>query len=97
MLLADDRKHLTSKEVEQLLQATKGSRNEARDRCLLLVTFRHGLRVTETCRLKLDQVDARQPLAARHPAEAWAVDRPALARRRAAGDLRLCVDFSRSG
>jgi hypothetical protein len=29
MLLADDRKHLTSKEVERLTQATKGARNEA--------------------------------------------------------------------
>jgi type 1 fimbriae regulatory protein FimB len=30
----------------------------ARDRCLVLMTFRHGLRVSEACRLKLDQVDA---------------------------------------
>jgi type 1 fimbriae regulatory protein FimB len=52
------RKHLTEREVDLLLRAAKGSRNEARDRCLVLLTFRHGLRVTETCRLKLDQVDA---------------------------------------
>jgi type 1 fimbriae regulatory protein FimB len=32
-------------------------RNEGRDRCLLLLMFRHGLRVSEACRLKLDQVD----------------------------------------
>jgi len=44
--------------VERLIEAAKGSRNEARDRCLVLVTFRHGQRVSETCRLKLDQVDA---------------------------------------
>jgi len=55
MLPDDDRKHLTSKEVERLLQATRGARHEARDRCLVLVTFRHGLRVTELCRLKLDR------------------------------------------
>jgi site-specific recombinase XerD len=42
-----DRKHLTGREVEQLIEAAKGSRNEARDRCLLLVMFRHGLRVSE--------------------------------------------------
>src|SRR5271170_2155976 len=48
-----DRKHLTGREVDQLLAAAKGSRNEARDRCLLLLMFRHGLRVTEACRLKL--------------------------------------------
>jgi len=52
-----DRKHLTGREVERLIEATKGSRNEARDRCLLLLMFRHGLRVSEACGLKLDQVD----------------------------------------
>lgn len=52
-----DRKHLTSREVERLIEATKGSRNEARDRCLLLLMFRHGFRVSEACGLKLDQVD----------------------------------------
>jgi type 1 fimbriae regulatory protein FimB len=52
-----DRKHLTPREVERLIEATRGSRNEARDRCLLLLIFRHGLRVSEACRMKLDQVD----------------------------------------
>jgi type 1 fimbriae regulatory protein FimB len=52
-----DRKHLTAREVERLVEATKGSRNEARDRCLFLLMFRHGLRVSEACRMKLDQVD----------------------------------------
>jgi site-specific recombinase XerC len=31
--------------------------NEVRDRCLLLLMFRHGLRVSEACRMKLDEVD----------------------------------------
>jgi type 1 fimbriae regulatory protein FimB len=52
-----DRKHLTSREVEQLIEATRGSRNEVRDRCLLLLMFRHGLRVSEACGLKLHQID----------------------------------------
>ena len=39
------------------IEATKGSRNEIRDRCLLLLMFRHGLRVSEACGMKLDQVD----------------------------------------
>ena len=37
--------------------ATRGSRTEARDRCLILLMFRHGLRVSEACALKLSQVD----------------------------------------
>jgi type 1 fimbriae regulatory protein FimB len=52
-----DRKHLTGREVERLIEATKGRRNEVRDRCLLLLMFRHGLRVSEACAMKLDQVD----------------------------------------
>ena len=49
----------TSPDVERLIEATRGSRNEARGRCLLLLMFRHGLRVSEACRMKLDQVDTQ--------------------------------------
>jgi integrase len=53
------RSHLTGLEVGKLMAATRGTRNEARDRCLLLLMFRHGLRVSEACRLKLEQVDTK--------------------------------------
>jgi type 1 fimbriae regulatory protein FimB len=52
-----DRKHLVSAEHEKLLAAVKGTRHEARDRCLLLLMFRHGLRVSEACGPRLSQVD----------------------------------------
>ena len=53
----NDRKHLSGREFERLLEAVKGSRNEIRDRCLFLLRCRHGLRVSEPCGLVLEQVD----------------------------------------
>jgi type 1 fimbriae regulatory protein FimB len=55
--MMDDRKHLVFAEVEKLMEAAKGSHNAAQDRCLLLLMFRHGLRVWEACGLRLSQVD----------------------------------------
>lgn len=53
----DERRHLTPSEVEKLIAATKGTRNEARDRCLLLLMFRHGLRVSEALGFLMNAVD----------------------------------------
>ena len=52
-----ERKHLTQSEVAKLLDAVKGATHEVRDRCLLLLMYRHGLRVSEACGLKLSQVN----------------------------------------
>ena len=53
----NDRKHLSGREFERLLEAIRGWRNEVRDRCLILLMFRHGLRVSEAYSLVLEQVD----------------------------------------
>jgi type 1 fimbriae regulatory protein FimB len=52
-----ERTHLVFSEFAKLMEALKGSRNAARDRCFLLLMLRHGLRVSAACGLKLSQVD----------------------------------------
>lgn len=52
-----DRLHLTGREVSQLIEAAAEGRNKERDRCILLLSYRHGYRVSELCRLPLDHVD----------------------------------------
>lgn len=48
---------LSRRDIALLLASTQDQRHAARDRCLLLLMFRHGLRVSEACRLTLAQVD----------------------------------------
>jgi integrase len=51
------REHLTEKEVERLIVAAKANRYGHRDATMLLLTFRHGLRASEVCNLRWEQVD----------------------------------------
>ena len=54
------REYLTPAEVEQLLEAAGAAgRYGARDRTLLLIMYRHGLRVSEATGLRWDQVDLK--------------------------------------
>jgi len=52
------REYLTPAEVEKLLQASvKVGRHGVRDRTLILLAYRHGLRVSELVTLRWDQID----------------------------------------
>ena len=54
------REHLTPAEVEQLIEtARKRGRYGQRDAAAILVTFTHGLRVSELCALTWAQIDFR--------------------------------------
>lgn len=55
--MSNVRKHFTIEEVNRLLEAAKDTRNPERNRCILIMVFRHGLRVSEACKLELSQVD----------------------------------------
>ena len=53
-----EREYLTPSELERLLKAAgKRGRYGARDALAILMTYRHGLRVSELCTLRWDQVD----------------------------------------
>ncbi|MEW9809757.1 MAG: tyrosine-type DNA invertase [Candidatus Symbiodolus clandestinus] len=51
------RKHLTTFEIEKMLEATANSRNQARNYCLLLMCFLHGARVSEAISWRLSDID----------------------------------------
>jgi integrase len=53
------REYLTEAEVEQLMAAARKNRWGNRDATMLLVAYRHGLRVSELLELRWDQVEFR--------------------------------------
>jgi type 1 fimbriae regulatory protein FimB/type 1 fimbriae regulatory protein FimE len=48
---------LTEAEVERLVEVAKANRYGHRDATMLLVAYRHGLRVSELTDLRWDQID----------------------------------------
>src|ERR1700730_12429054 len=58
------REYLTPKEVERLITTAKkrGKRFGPRDATMVLVTYQHGLRVSELCSLTWDQIDFQHGL-----------------------------------
>lgn len=51
------REHLTEREVDKLIEAAKKNRHGQRDAAMLLLCFRHGLRVSELCELQWSDVE----------------------------------------
>ena len=51
------REHLTEAEVERLMAAARQNRWGHRDATMILVAYRHGLRVSELVDLRWDQID----------------------------------------
>jgi type 1 fimbriae regulatory protein FimB/type 1 fimbriae regulatory protein FimE len=51
------REYLTDAEVARLTEAAKGNRWGHRDAAMILVAYRHGLRASELCDLRWDQID----------------------------------------
>ena len=52
-------RYLTDAEVEKLMNAAQSNRHGHRDATMILVAYRHGLRVSELVDLRWDQVDFR--------------------------------------
>jgi type 1 fimbriae regulatory protein FimB len=50
---------LDQKQIEKIIAATAMGRNSARDECMLLMCFIHGLRVTELINLRVSDVDLK--------------------------------------
>ena len=51
------REHLTETEVGTLIEAAKDNRYGHRDATMILVAYRHGLRASEVCDLRWEQID----------------------------------------
>jgi type 1 fimbriae regulatory protein FimE len=51
------REYLMEREVERLMKAAGNNRHGHRDATMILLAFRHGLRASEVCSLRWEQVD----------------------------------------
>jgi len=51
------RRYLTKNEVQELINSANGFRHEVRDRCILLMCYYHGFRVSELTGLKVSDIN----------------------------------------
>jgi integrase len=51
------REHLTAAEIDKLIEAAKGNRHGHRDATMILVAYRHGLRASEICELRWEDLN----------------------------------------
>jgi integrase len=51
------REHLTEREIEKLIEAARRNRWGQRDSTMILIAFRHGLRVSELCTLQWADIE----------------------------------------
>jgi integrase len=61
MRRARTREHLTPEEVDQLIDAADG-RQADRDRLLIMLAYRHGLRASELAALRWDRIELKAGL-----------------------------------
>jgi integrase len=56
------REHLTEPEIKKLIEAAKDNRYGHRDSAMVLLAYRHGLRVSELVDLRWEQVDLKSAI-----------------------------------
>ena len=56
----NNRKHLTTGEINDMLSASGAGRYPERDWCLIKMSFMHGLRASEACQLRVSDIDLRE-------------------------------------